>query len=103
MDNLLHIYSQYAHHCDAHIIGTREALTRLRGAIDKVLESGGTTLLESMVSDGEGFLTFVTLIGHNTAGTDNANLATPYRADYAEENRENAIFPPDLLKVINGK
>jgi hypothetical protein len=56
---LLHIYPQYQWHCEAYIVGNTEALTELRDALNRAIESGKAETTGKkdgvFVSDGEGY------------------------------------------------
>jgi hypothetical protein len=58
MKNVLHIFSQVAHHDEAWIVGDEEALKALHKAIGEALENGSGASL-NYVADGEGFNTIV--------------------------------------------
>jgi hypothetical protein len=55
---ILHIWSQYAEHSEAFILGNREGLLALREAIDKALDVGQAHAM-TFCTDGEGFDTLV--------------------------------------------
>lgn len=62
--NVLHIYAQEFHHGDAQIVGTRDALIRLRETIDTVLQTTSehykvTCSAQFYANDGEGYETTV--------------------------------------------
>jgi hypothetical protein len=52
---VLHIYGQQYWHCDATIVGTREALETLRDTITKALEGKPAATGNVWASDGEGY------------------------------------------------
>ncbi len=54
MDDLLHVYGQFAWHDDVFLIGDRDALMKLRDAVDQALEKGAGSFT-GFVTDGEGF------------------------------------------------
>ena len=90
MTNVLHIYSQSAHHDDACIVGNKESLQRLKAAIEQALEDGAGSC-SSFVNDGEGFTTIII-----NAQIDDS-VAVPYVFDYAAEQRKDAKWPWDLI------
>ncbi|OUI98766.1 hypothetical protein HK15_13005 [Acetobacter orientalis] len=59
-DDILHIIAQPEQHGDAHILGTKEGLTRLRDAIDAAINTPNQThKATEMTNDGEGFYALV--------------------------------------------
>lgn len=58
--NILHIYAQEEYHGDAQIVGTRDALIRLRETIDTVLQTTSehykvTCTAQFFANDGDGY------------------------------------------------
>lgn len=87
----LHIYGQRAEHDDAFIIGDFEALTALREAIDRALNSPKAETVTPFTEDGEGYL--LTVLHDGTS-----ELMVPY-TDNLDHTREYSGKPPwDLLK-----
>lgn len=77
--NILHIYAQGFHHDDAQIAGTRDALIRLRDAIDVVLQTETedykiTCEADFFTSDGKGYITTVICLPEKVV----SNLQPPY-------------------------
>ena len=79
--NELHIYSQYAHHCEAIIVGDREALIALRDALNQALTQGAGTSA-AFTNDGEGYFACVRIASAGEMQT----LTMPYTADYCQNN-----------------
>ena len=89
MTNLLHIFPQLMWHTEATIIGDREALTKLRDAIDATLTSANTndqaeTAFTTFAADGEGYRVLVLC----REGDVWDKIAFPYTDEVAAENRE---------------
>jgi hypothetical protein len=61
----LHIWPQPLYHEEAVIEGTRAALTNLRDALSRLLETGQDQRSEAMAADGEGY--HVTVRGRSFA------------------------------------
>ena len=88
--NLLHIYAQYAHHGEAIIAGSPQALIELSTAIDRAIENGtGAVEPGFITNDGEGFEVVVITMPADHWGNAAQMLPVPYTADYAR-NRSNA-------------
>jgi len=96
LNPVLHVYSQYSFHDEAVIIGNLKGLKILHETIGKVIENNSHLEFgEGMTNDGEGY----DIIVIKEEDEDILNrLAVPYSAEYAAENRENAIDPYDLIK-----
>src|SRR3990172_7671329 len=94
---LLHVYSPYAHHDDAVIVGNKEALIRLGGLIERAIHHGIAKSDTMMVADGEGFTLRVVLLDEQFVGGETwQQLMVPYRADYCKEQREKFLNPEQL-------
>ena len=85
---ILHLYSPYAWHTEAYIVGTRSGLAVLHAALGALLADAravGKTAVQSLpeaslfVNDGEGF--DLQLCLETEAGME--SYAEPYTADYA--------------------
>lgn len=88
MSNLLHIYSQCYSHGEAWVCGDREALTALRGALDRVLTGPDrAAAMTSFTNDGEGYTTFVVL-------TEDTTISLPYAIS---EHANHGTHPFDLV------
>lgn len=57
--NVLHIYAQYEQHDDAWIVGDLVALTALRDALTRAIETNLPSSAKSFCRDGEGFNTVI--------------------------------------------
>lgn len=88
---VLHLFPQYAHHCEAYIVGTREELQALQEAITEALVLGDAELL-TMASDGEGYDVNIVLVDQ----AQSEKLATAYTADYAQDSH--GLHPYTILK-----
>lgn len=92
---ILHIHGQYAHHTDAYIVGTRDALLALKTAINAALNNDVGSA-NSYCSDGEGFSIYVIEISEESM----KRAAVPYSADYAAESSDSKAvsWPWDFIK-----
>lgn len=54
-DDTLHIYAQAYQHQEAWVVGTKDALTALRDALNVALASGDPTAMTAFTNDGEGY------------------------------------------------
>lgn len=79
-------------HDDASIIGNREALSKLRDAIDKALQDE-EAVASSMTNDGEGYDVII-ICKEN----DWDEVAFPYTDEIAAERREDAKYAYKLCK-----
>jgi hypothetical protein len=80
---VLHIYSPYAHHDDATIAGTRDALEALRVSLGQVLEGKVGVFAQFpgfFVSDGEGFCLQIQIASEHEL----ERSPLPYTADYLQ-------------------
>lgn len=89
---LLHVHGQYSPRGPVAIVGNRCALVALRNAVDSALATGYARF-EARVGDGQSCTVGIQC--------DNSEVlwpqrALPYSALYAEEKRDDAIWP-DLL------
>lgn len=92
---LLHIYAQTQEHDNAHIVGTTDALTRLRDRIDDALSGAVDTVSIAFASDGEGYEVYISV-------EDNPHtwdiLKMPYTdAEWSASSNESSMPPVDLL------
>ncbi len=88
----MHIFPQAGWHDTAYIVANAEALIVLRDAITRALEQETPQIASAITNDGEGYDTVI--IPHNKEWTKGWNeVALPYTADMAKENRENALQP----------
>jgi len=78
MNNVLHLHAGSSFHVEGHIVGDREALIRLRKAIDRAISTGKGAAPVS-VNDGEGYTCFVLCVPEEL--TD--GLAVPYTSEDA--------------------
>ena len=91
---ILHLYSPYAWHTEAYIVGTRSGLAVLHAALGRLLAGEGPELPDTtlFVNDGEGFDLQILL--ETEAGME--SYAVPYTADYAraeDDTEENPHWP----------
>lgn len=94
MDELLHIYGQDYWHCPVLIVGQKNALEKLRDAIDQALQEGHGTCTV-YVNDGEGYDVHVVMENSNWGEPVWATMQVPYTDSCAQTNGE----PPwELLK-----
>jgi len=76
----LHIYAQYMWHGEARIVGTREALLALRGAINRALaDKNGEAETEAIAGDGEGYGIKINRVPRRSV----QNMKPPYTVNYA--------------------
>lgn len=94
-ERLLHVYPQVAWHDDVHLVGNRAALEALREAIDVALK-GGTGSSNEMTSDGEHYDAKVILEDSPWQGEPWSLLGMPYLADYAVDQRQDAVWPESI-------
>lgn len=89
---LLHVHGQYSPRGPVAILGNRSALVALRNAVDRAL-TAGCARFEATVADGQ-----PCTVGIQCDNTETIwpRRALPYSAPYAEEKRDDAIWP-DLL------
>jgi hypothetical protein len=92
----LHIYSQPAWHDDAYIVGTRDALTRVRAQLDAILEGATDATRRTQrspcsfcVNDGEGFFCEIRL----ETEEEMQHYVIPYTAEIARDARSAATWP----------
>jgi hypothetical protein len=90
---VVHVWSQGAWHDSAYIVGDRDGLIKLRGAIDQAIKSGAASA-EVFVIDGEGYNIEVKCV------EDTKRLAVPYLESYAKEERtrKDVTFPWRTIK-----
>jgi hypothetical protein len=72
----LHVYGQEHPHDDVFIVGSKEALLSLRGAIDRAI-SDGEASDSAMTGDGEGYVVLVVQVRPEALET----AAMPYARD----------------------
>jgi len=87
----LHIYGPAAYHDAVWIVGTTDALQRLRDALTAALATESVSRPTFFTNDGEGF--HVNIVLESEAGMD--EYCVPYTADYARpiEDRFSARWP----------
>lgn len=89
---VLHIFPQYAHHCEAYIAGTRSELLALRDTIDEALALGDGEML-TFANDGEGYDVCVVMVSDDEA----QQMPTAYTGDYAQDTDERRRHPWRIL------
>lgn len=90
MDEIIHIYAQYAHHTEAFIMGNEKALLALKSAIVTALTSPkNKSTLDVYCNDGEGYTIGIKLV------EDTNILPAPYTAYYAQDKEGTA--PEDIF------
>ena len=87
MNPVLHIHGQSCWHMPVLMIGNREALTRLRDAIDKALKWGKPQTVATMAADGEGYTVEVRLREADIWAPPWNNARLPYFDDIARDTR----------------
>lgn len=94
--NILHVFSNEVWHESAAIVGGREALVKLKEAIDKALSEGEATF-ETMVNDGEGYNVNVMCVEDEEVITV---LAVPYTDEIAEQKDGDGkvLWPYEISK-----
>jgi hypothetical protein len=85
---VVHLFSPYAHHEEQGIIGNKDGLKALITLIQEAIDIDMSDA-PFFVSDGEGYDLFVKCISDKLLN----KVALPYTANYAEEDREDAIYP----------
>jgi len=87
---LIHLWPGASFHEDGYIVANRTGLKYLLHVVETALKTSKSVRIEAMTGDGEGY----TL--HIIPSEEEIRLALPYTDDYAEESRENAIYPWDM-------
>ena len=90
-EDTLHVYSPYAYHGDAYIVGTRAGLSLLRDALNWLLAQSTestATGFQSFTADGEGYM--LTVLLDTESGMDAYVL--PYTASYAVDPVQSAPY-----------
>ncbi len=95
-DPIIHIHGQFSWHGEAYIVANAEGLLRLMTAINEAM-ANGIGVEQVFTNDGEGYYLGVKLIEGDDA---EISAATPYIADFAKDNRDNAIQPWDRKDLI---
>lgn len=86
----LHVFNQYCNHDDVWLRGNREALKRLRDALDVVLQPGKDAGAVGMwANDGEGYNVYILAVDDEEKWK---NAALPYRADWCAPSKDDT-FP----------
>lgn len=97
---LLHVYGPDAFHDDVFIVGTPDALRALAKTVDRAIRYQEAELPECMfVNDGEGFQVRVLRVDDEKTALA---LAVPYTADYAQDKRDDCLWPEELLIKYQG-
>lgn len=87
----LHVYAQHYEHSHAHIVGTPEALSWMRGMIDQALAKGCSE--EDFIAyDGEGYALKIVVFKKDNPMT----LAKPYTDESSKEKSETVVWPHQL-------
>jgi len=76
----LHIFAQQSWHEEAFLIGTKEALTAVRDAINMALRDGESSA-SAFAADGEGYDIIVRVVDESVMN----KLALPYTSETAKE------------------
>lgn len=92
--DVIHIFGQDAWHDDAYIVGTPEAMKRLRDTIDRAL-SGGRAEMETFVNDGEGYGIIAIVADPETID----KIGVPYTDEMAAEKSVNCLKHWGLNKL----
>lgn len=96
LSNYLHVYGPGAWHDDSNLIGDREALTKLRDAINVALEKGQSTML-SFTTDGEGYNLNICLMEQKNLD----KMALPYIEEIASDHKENVVHPWQVRRIYD--
>ena len=98
---VIHLWAGASFHEDGYIVGNKEGLESLRRAIDYALVNSdcdvSTSNTEVSASDGEGYDLHIIL----TKDTD--KIALPYTEDFAEEQRDDAVYPWHMVAQIKAQ
>lgn len=89
MKNVVHIYEQYAHHCDVIILGDKEGLRNLQNAVTQALDNPPDGKADVFCNDGEGYSIRVAMVNHID------DIPVAYTADYAADKK--GISPANFL------
>ena len=87
---LLHIIAQCAWHDPAFIIGTRDALERLKNAIDAALTDGAVHSAEVFAADGEGYSAMIRCVSYEQMNSVPLGYTSP------EAHHQTRIWPSPL-------
>lgn len=87
---LLHIIAQKAWHDPSFIIGTRDALERLKNAIDAALSDGVVHCAEVFAADGEGYSVIVRCVSYEQMDSVPLGYTSP------EARCRTRVWPPAL-------
>lgn len=91
MKSILHIYGQGGWHDAALLLGDRDALIRLRDAVDEAIASGAGRC-DVFTGDGEGYPVLV--VRHE----ETELVLLPYTEEDAWDARKDAVDPWSLLR-----
>lgn len=91
MSGDIHLYSPDAWHDDAYVVGTREGLQNLAGAIKAAIENG-QSVVTAFTGDGEGYSLRVVQVTEEEMPL----LELPYVGELARDCRK-AIHPCTLV------
>lgn len=99
---VVHLWAGASFHEDGYIVGNKEGLEALRRAIDYALVNSDCDVsisktFDIFTSDGEGYDLHVIV----TKDTD--KIALPYTEDFAEEHRDNAVYPWHMVARIKAQ
>lgn len=87
---IIHLWSPGSWHEPQYIIGNKTGLEQLAALIEKVLkQKDSRATSEFFINDGEGHDIVVKCVPEKDVYT----IAAPYTEEYAQEHRENAIYP----------
>ncbi len=95
MDKLLHIYGQDYWHCPVLIVGQKNALEKLRDAIDHALQEDHGTCT-ACANDGEGYDVHVVMENSNWGDSVWTTMQVPYTDSCAQQT--DGEPPWELLK-----
>ena len=91
MDGIVHIYSHYAHHTDAIILGDEQGLIALRDAINEAIYPGKRkSEVEVFCNDGEGYTIKIGCIDKERIDL----MPVPYTASYAKDKSQGWLSNP---------
>jgi hypothetical protein len=97
----LHLYAQTWEHQPAYVVGDRDALERLKQAIEIVLEDNGRSINSSVIpafaTDGEGYDVHVVLLEEQA---DWYKLQMPYTGDSESDGSAGKLWPEEMFGVV---
>ncbi len=99
---LLHIIGHEYYHDIARIVGTKEALKKLRDAIDKAIEEG-CEAITAMENDGEGYIVCIHAVKANYFDNIPFGYTDPDIIDGRDFPREMYVDEADVMSKLYPK